>query len=82
MSQALKVIREKETCALSLPAGAFAVGVNHGCPDRDRDWLIGSNAVTLIDGANSGMCCVRVTGALLIAAADIAADLPPVRILT
>ena len=52
LPQALKVIREKETRALSLPAtGAFTLGVMlwlvYGL--AIDDWpLIGSNAVTLI----------------------------------
>ena len=52
LPQALKVIREKETRALSLPAtGAFTLGVVlwliYGI--AIRDWpLIGSNAVTLM----------------------------------
>ena len=51
LTQALKVIREKETCALSLPAtGAFTAGVVlwliYGF--AIGDWpLIGSNSVTL-----------------------------------
>ena len=51
LPQALKVIREKETRALSLPAtGAFTVGIVlwlvYGL--AIEDWpLIGSNAVTL-----------------------------------
>jgi len=51
LPQALKVIREKETRALSLPAtGAFTIGVvlwlAYGL--AIGDWpLIGSNAVTL-----------------------------------
>lgn len=52
LPQALKIIREKETRALSLPAtGAFTIGVMlwliYGL--AIGDWpLIGSNAVTLM----------------------------------
>lgn len=52
LPQALKVVREKETRALSLPAtAAFTLGVVlwliYGL--AMRDWpLIGSNAVTLV----------------------------------
>jgi MtN3 and saliva related transmembrane protein len=52
LPQAVKVIREKETCAISLPAtAAFTTGVVHwliyGLAIGDGP-LIGSNAVTLV----------------------------------